>query len=112
MKISLNLTEAQANKLVEALEDHRDEGPMHAGWKSDALESVSWLVSEAVEAATKTTPPLLKNEILDLLQYKPYKPGDTVSIRTTLPPMSWKGINQPKRGKNQSFRSVQFGAVY
>lgn len=51
MRIVLELTEQEADKLVDVLVDCCDEGPISAGWKSDLLGQIVAKVEIAVEAA-------------------------------------------------------------
>jgi hypothetical protein len=51
MKVVLELTEQEAEKLVDALNDYQDAGPFGSGWKSDVLGNLAAKVEIAVEAA-------------------------------------------------------------
>lgn len=52
MKIILDLTDQEADQLVDVLQDYCDCGPMGEGWKSPQLETLLGKVSEAVEKAS------------------------------------------------------------
>lgn len=47
--IKIELTEDQARKLLQVLEEHQDEGPYGEGWASDALASLRVTVDEQLE---------------------------------------------------------------
>lgn len=51
MKIVLELSEQEAEKLVDVLNDYQDAGPCGAGWKSNLLGELAAKVEIAVEAA-------------------------------------------------------------
>lgn len=51
MKIEIDLTPAEAEKLVDTLSWAQDAGPTGEGWQSDLLHVVAGKVEDAVEAA-------------------------------------------------------------
>lgn len=51
MKLVLELTDGEAEKLVDVLNDCQDAGPGEAGWKSDLLRDIAAKVEAAIEAA-------------------------------------------------------------
>jgi hypothetical protein len=48
IRIVLELTQAQADALEEAVSCYGDEGPEGSGWKSTAMEQVCDLVTQAL----------------------------------------------------------------
>jgi hypothetical protein len=51
MRIVLELTKEEADKLSEAVDFHQDRGPTGEGWASSLLESVRAKVEEAIAEA-------------------------------------------------------------
>jgi hypothetical protein len=51
MRIVLELTQEEADKLSEAVDFHQDMGPTGEGWASNLLESVRAKVEEAIAEA-------------------------------------------------------------
>ena len=49
MRLILDLTEEETNKLTDVLTEHQDEGPQGAGWSSLELNSLSDKVAEAIK---------------------------------------------------------------
>lgn len=50
MKVVLELTDQEAEKLIDVLDGYWDAGPIGAGWQSDLLGEVAGKVKTAVEA--------------------------------------------------------------
>ena len=46
--LRLEMSLAEAKKLLEAVENYEDEGPLNEGWPSAALEQVRFVVRETV----------------------------------------------------------------
>jgi hypothetical protein len=51
MKIEMELTLEEVDKLAEAVDSHQDQGPSGEGWASDALSAVRAKVQDAIDAA-------------------------------------------------------------
>lgn len=65
MKIILNLTESQADLLVDVISNYWDEGPYGEGWQSHELGELSDIVGKVI---TETKKNAAKNLVEDFLK--------------------------------------------
>lgn len=49
MKVKIMLTDHQAKKLIDTLENHEDSGPAYEGWKSEELIDLISEISRQVQ---------------------------------------------------------------
>lgn len=50
IRITIDLTPQQLEKLLEACDGYKDEGPHYAGWRSDCWEEVGHKIRSAADA--------------------------------------------------------------
>jgi hypothetical protein len=56
IRITIDLTPEQLEKLLEACDGYQDEGPHYAGWRSDCWERVGDKIRAAADAAVSAAP--------------------------------------------------------